>query len=99
MLIHARRARLMAYRIVDMQQKGAVRPGDAASYRIAVTRLDQESADVLIDIVGAAELTTDEQVRFRNEVEEHWRYSLSATVASGSTEVQRILSARTLLGA
>ena len=99
MLIHARRARLMAYRVLDLQQKGAIKPGDAAAYRIAVTRLDQESADVLIDIVGAAELTTDEQLRFQREVEEHWRYSLSATVASGSTEVQRILLARTLLGA
>ena len=99
MLIHARRARLMAYRVVDMQQRGTVTPGGAAAYRIAVTRLDQESADVLVDIVGAAELTTDEQLRFKREVEEHWRYSLSATVASGSTEVQRILLARTLLGA
>jgi len=99
MLIHARRARLMAYRIVDLQQTGVVDPGDAASYRIAVCRLDQESSDVLIDIVGAADLTTDEQLRFKREVEEHWRYSLSATVASGSTEVQRILSARALLEA
>jgi alkylation response protein AidB-like acyl-CoA dehydrogenase len=89
----------MAYRIVDRQQSGVVDPGEAASYRIAVCRLDQESSDVLIDIVGAAELTTDEQLQFKREVEEHWRYSLSATVASGSTEVQRILSARTLLGA
>ena len=89
----------MAYRVLDLQQKGAIKPGDAAAYRIAVTRLDQESADVLVDIVGAAELTTGEQLRFKREVEEHWRYSLSATVASGSTEVQRILLARTLLGA
>jgi alkylation response protein AidB-like acyl-CoA dehydrogenase len=99
MLIHCRRARLMAYRVLELQQTGAVTPGDTAAYRIAVTRLDQESADVLIDIVNASVLETDEQLRFKREVEEHWRYSLSATVASGSTEVQRILLARNLLGA
>jgi len=54
---------------------------------------------VLIDIVNASVLESDEQLRFKREVEEHWRYSLSATVASGSTEVQRILLARNLLGA
>jgi len=99
MLIHCRRARLMAYRVLELQQKGTVTPGDTAAYRIAVTRLDQESADVLIDIVNASVLESDEQLRFKREVEEHWRYSLSATVASGSTEVQRILLARNLLGA
>ena len=56
MLTHARRARLLAYRVVDMQARGQVRPGDAATYRIAVTKLDQESAEVLMDIVAQAPL-------------------------------------------
>jgi len=93
MLVHCRRARLLAYRVVAMQSSGRVTPGDAASYRIAVTRLDQESADVLMDIVAIG--SPDE--RFRRAVEDHFRYSVSATVASGSIEVQRILLARTLL--
>ena len=54
MLAHARRARLLAYRVVATQPTGQVRPGDAAAYRIAVTRLDQESAEVLMEIVGRA---------------------------------------------
>jgi alkylation response protein AidB-like acyl-CoA dehydrogenase len=99
MLVHARRARLLAYRVVDMQNRGRVRPGDAAAYRIAVTRLDQESADVLMDIVGAARLADDDALRFRRAVEDHWRYSVSATVASGSIEMQRILLSRALLAA
>jgi alkylation response protein AidB-like acyl-CoA dehydrogenase len=101
MLVHARRARLLAYRVIGTQQSGQVRPGDTAAYRIAVTRLDQESAEVLMDI--AAELrgggTTDEARRFRRAVEDHHRYSVSATVASGSIEMQRILLARSLLAA
>jgi alkylation response protein AidB-like acyl-CoA dehydrogenase len=97
MLAHTRRARLLAYKVVDMQRQGVVRPGDAAAYRIAVTRLDQESADVLIDIVGSAMITDDESARFRRAVEDHWRYAQASTVASGSIEMQRILLARSLL--
>ncbi len=97
MLVHARRARLLAYRVVDMQSAGRVRPTDAAAYRIAVTRLDQESAEVLMDMVGLAPAQDDEARRFRRAVEDHWRYSVSATVASGSIEMQRILMARALM--
>jgi alkylation response protein AidB-like acyl-CoA dehydrogenase len=75
-----------------------VQPGDAAAYRIAVTRLDQESADVLMDIVDSANLDGDEAVRFKRAVEDHYRYSVSATVASGSIEMQRILLARSMVG-
>ncbi len=97
MLTHARRARLLAYRVVDTQSRGQVRPGDAAAYRIAVTRLDQDSAEVLTDIVGLASLRDEDGVRFRRAVEDHRRYSISATVASGSIEMQRILLGRALM--
>src|SRR3954468_20108970 len=93
MLVHCRRARLLAYRVVSLQDQGRVTPADSATYRIAVTRLDQESAEVLMDIVALG----DPDARFRRAVEDHFRYSVSATVASGSIEVQRILLARTLL--
>jgi alkylation response protein AidB-like acyl-CoA dehydrogenase len=99
MLIHARRARLLAYRVIDRQSRGQVKPADAASYRIAVTRLDQESADVLVEIADAADLTDDAGRRFRRAVDDHARYSVSATIASGSIEMQRILLARALLAA
>jgi alkylation response protein AidB-like acyl-CoA dehydrogenase len=99
MLMHCRRARLLAYRVVAMQAEGTVTPGDAAAYRIAVTRLDQESAEVLMDIRGLAALTGADGRWFRAEVEDHWRYSQASTVASGSVEMQRILLARSLLRA
>src|SRR3954468_12107128 len=99
MLTHARRARLLAYRVVASQNEGRVTPGDTASYRIAVTRLDQESAEVLMDIVGLSGASSDDALRFRRAAEDHWRYSQAATVASGSIEMQRILLARSLLAA
>jgi alkylation response protein AidB-like acyl-CoA dehydrogenase len=99
MLAHCRRARLMAYRVVDLQNSGRIQPGDAAAYRIAVTKLDQDSAEVLMDI--AAEVSHDDPRSkwFLGEVEDHWKYSQASTVSSGSIEMQRILLSRSLLAA
>lgn len=99
MMTHCRRARLMAYRVVALQAAGQVQPGDAAAYRIAVTRLDQDSAEVLTDL--AAEVTADTTYTrwFKSEVADHWRYSQASTVSSGSIEMQRILLSRAMLAA
>lgn len=99
MLMRARRARLLAYRVVTMQSTGQVQPTDAAAYRIAVTRLDQESAAVLRDIIDHVLVEDEVGGRYRRAVEDHARYSVASTVASGSIEVQRILMARSLLAA
>jgi alkylation response protein AidB-like acyl-CoA dehydrogenase len=99
MLTHCRRARLLAYRVLALQTEGTVQPGDTAAYRIAVTKLDQDSAEVLMDILGLGAPTGAAGDWFRAEVEDHWRYSNASTVASGSIEMQRILLARTLLAA
>jgi alkylation response protein AidB-like acyl-CoA dehydrogenase len=92
-------ARLLAYRVIALQSEGTVTPGDAAAYRIAVTRLDQDSAEVLMEIGGLASLPGADGRRFRLEVDDHWRYSQASTVASGSIEMQRILLARAMLKA
>jgi hypothetical protein len=76
-----------------------VRPGDASGYRIAVTKLDQDSAEVLMEIIAAADAADPAVQRFRDEVEDHWRYSQASTVSSGSIEMQRILLSRALLAA
>ena len=99
-LTHARQARLLAYRVIDRQASGQVDPGDAAAYRIAVTRLDQEVGEILMDLVeefavGGAE---EPYRQFVRAVEDHWRYAQASTVASGSTEMQRVLLSRAMLG-
>jgi alkylation response protein AidB-like acyl-CoA dehydrogenase len=83
---------------VSLQSSGTVRPADSAAYRIAVTKLDQDSAEVLMDIAGLAGSGLTAQ-RFKRAVEDHWRYAQAATLASGSIEMQRILMARALLAA
>jgi len=100
MLTHCRRARLLAYRVVSLQTSGRIQPGDAAAYRIAVTKLDQDSAEVLMEIVASVARGDDTATEyFRAEVEDHWRYSQASTVASGSIEVQRMLLSRAMLAA
>ncbi|MDQ2638593.1 MAG: acyl-CoA dehydrogenase family protein, partial [Actinomycetota bacterium] len=99
MLTHCRRARLMAYRVVSLQSSGRIQPGDAAAYRIAVTKLDQDSAEVLMDIAAEVPRDAAQATWFLGEVDDHWRYSQASTVSSGSIEMQRILLSRALLAA
>lgn len=97
MLMHCRRARLSAYRVVALQDSGSIKPGEAAAYRIMVTKLDQDSAEVLMDIAAEVDHDDNRARWFLAEVEDHWRYSQAATVSSGSIEMQRILLSRTML--
>lgn len=99
MLTHCRRARLLAYRVVAQQSSGRITPGDASAYRIAVTRLDQDSAEVLMDIAAEVRHEDHRAAWFLGEIEDHWRYSQASTVSSGSIEMQRILLSRSMLAA
>lgn len=96
-LTHARRARLLAYKLVDAQVRGDLSPASAAAYRIAVTTLDQEVGEVLMEIIGSWALGTSDRSRiFERAVEDHWRYAQASTVASGTLEMQKQLLAKSL---
>ncbi|MCW2496719.1 MAG: acyl-CoA dehydrogenase protein [Jatrophihabitans sp.] len=98
-LVHTRQARLLAHRVVERHDTGVVDPRDSAAYRIAVTRLDQEVGEVLMDVIGSDAVGTDDETDlFSRAVEDHWRYAQASTVASGSIEMQRVLLSRALLG-
>jgi alkylation response protein AidB-like acyl-CoA dehydrogenase len=99
-LVHARQARLLAYRTLEQAESGLPDRADGALYRIAVTELDQETAEVLMAIVGDAGLGTPDRSRvYDREVEDHWRYSQAATVASGTLEMQKQTVTRSLVPA
>jgi alkylation response protein AidB-like acyl-CoA dehydrogenase len=98
-LMKSRQVKLMAYSVVAAQEKGRLDPADASAYRIAGTLLDQEVAEVLMEIVGAWGLgTTDHERTFIRAVEDHWRYAQAATVSSGTVEMNRIALGRTMVG-
>ena len=98
-LMKSRQTKLMAYSVVAAQEQGKLDPADASAYRIAGTLLDQEIAEVLMDIVGAWGLgTTDHEMTFMRAVEDHWRYAQAATVSSGTVEMNRIALGRRMVG-
>ena len=101
-LIRTRSVRLMAYRVIEAQSQGRADPVDTAAYRVAASLLDQEVAQLLMDLTGPEVLTAssytgrtgseiDDRTRFVRAVEDHWRYAQAATVASGTLEMQRNL--------
>lgn len=93
-LVRARQVRLMAYELLEQEAPTAL---DAAAYRIAVTMLDQEAAEILMEMVGPDALgATAQSSHFEREVEDNWRYSLSATVASGTLEINQQTIAKSL---
>lgn len=97
-LVRVRQARLLAYRLLEAGDS-PLPPITAAAYRIAVTTLDQETAEVLMEIFGNRALgATDRKRVFEREVEDHWRYSQAATVASGTVEMNKRTIARALEG-
>lgn len=96
-LVRARQARLLAYRLLEGEAGVSPSPLAAAAYRIVVTTLDQESAEILMELFGSDGLgTSDRTKHFEREVEDHWRYSQAATVASGTVEINKQTIARAL---
>lgn len=99
-MVRTRQTRLLAYRVIAQSQNGTPNLADAALYRVAVTTLDQEVAEVLMEMVGNEGLAASESSAvFIREVEDHWRYAQAATVASGTLEVNKNAVARQVVGA
>lgn len=96
-LVGTRRARLLAYRVLRSQE-GVPDVVDTALYRVAVTALDQEVAELLMEIVGHAGLgTSDGSAYYEMEVEDHWRYAQASTIASGTLEINLQTASRGLI--
>lgn len=92
-----RRAQLLAYAAVAAQESGDNSAHQAASYRIAVTTLEQEVSGLMMELIGGDMITRDSQ--FACAAEDHWRYAQAGTVASGTIEMQRRSIGRDLVGA
>jgi alkylation response protein AidB-like acyl-CoA dehydrogenase len=97
-LVNLRVARLLAYRAVAEQDAG-IDPAAAAAARIVTTTCDQRVAELLVEAAGATALDAGAAAPLHGAIDDHWRYAQAATVSSGTIEVQRILVARSVLGA
>lgn len=96
LLVKARTARLMNYRAIASGTTAEV-PGGVSGARLTTTLLDQEVAALALEILGEEGLYDDDLAPLEAWVEEAWRYARSATIASGTSEVQRLLIARAMI--
>lgn len=98
--VHNRVARLLSYRVVAAMERETVEDAAAAAARVAMTRGDQETTGILMEIIGEASVVpeTARDPLIARAVEDYWRYSQAATVASGAVEIQQLLVARGVLG-
>ena len=95
-LVHTRIARLLSYRTVGRLDDGTISSGDPAVARLASTLLDQELAELAAEMLGDDALSSDPSAPLGGFVEDAWRYARASGIASGTTEVQRLLVARDL---
>jgi alkylation response protein AidB-like acyl-CoA dehydrogenase len=96
-LVHTRVARLLGYRAVALGEAGGLTDQEASLARLASIQLDQEVAELAADVCGAEGLAPDPERGLLGRVEDVLRYSRSATIASGTIEVQRLVIARAAL--
>jgi alkylation response protein AidB-like acyl-CoA dehydrogenase len=95
-LVHARVARLLSYRAVALREAGRLTDREASIARLASIQLDQEVGRLALDLTGelAPDLAADGLL---GRTEDVFRYARSATIASGTIEIQRMLVARSAL--
>lgn len=95
-LVYSRVARLLSYRTLVTTENGDM-PTQPSVARIASTLLDQRVAEVAMETAGADAVDGDEQAAFEGWAEDVWRYARSSTIASGTTEIQRLLASRAMV--
>jgi alkylation response protein AidB-like acyl-CoA dehydrogenase len=94
--VHTLVARLLTYRTIAERDKPSGSTSDGPVSRIAATQLDQEVADLAMDELGLQALVTHHEAPTPAiaNMEHHWRYAQSATVAAGALEIQKMLVGR-----
>jgi alkylation response protein AidB-like acyl-CoA dehydrogenase len=93
LLVKARTARLLNYRSVARSATDGV-PAGVSVARIASTLLDQEVAALALEVLGEDGLSTEPDASAGGWIESAWRYARASTIASGTTEIQRMLVAK-----
>jgi alkylation response protein AidB-like acyl-CoA dehydrogenase len=90
---------LLYFRVLAEYADGGIPRHAAPLAKIASTTLDQEVADVAMDLLGWRALLGHDAEHGTGDgnAEHHWRYFQSATVAGGTLEIQKMLVARQMV--
>jgi alkylation response protein AidB-like acyl-CoA dehydrogenase len=95
-LVETRIARLLSYRVVEASEEDQSSPADPNLARIATTLLDQDVAELAMEVLGPQAVEQDPAAPLQGRIEGAWRYARASTISSGTTEIQRMLVARAL---
>lgn len=95
-LVRTRVARLLNYRALATRAEGKLTDREASTARLASVQLDQEVASLALHALGPDGIAPKNASGLLAHAEDIYRYSRSATIASGTTEIQRMLVARAL---
>lgn len=95
-LVRARLARLLSYRAVADREAGTLTDREASTARMAAIQLDQEVASLALNALGPNGIAPTGGGDLLGHAEDIYRYARSATIASGTIEIQRMLVARAL---
>ena len=95
-LVRTRVARLLSYRVVAASEDDDGTPADPNLARIAATLLDQEVAELALEVLGPDAVSNGDDAPGGGGAEGAWRYARASTISSGTTEIQRMLVSRKL---
>jgi alkylation response protein AidB-like acyl-CoA dehydrogenase len=90
--------RLLSYRVAWMQSRGLVPNAEASMSKLFGTEWQQRMARAAMDIVGLAGGAAREGEAFLWRVQRQYLASVSATIAGGTSEIQRNILATRGLG-
>jgi alkylation response protein AidB-like acyl-CoA dehydrogenase len=93
-LVHTRVARLLSYKAVALNEAGELTDRAASVARLSSVLLDQEVGHLALELLGPDALVPTVGTGLPGRAEDVFRYSRAATIASGTSEVQRMLIAR-----
>jgi len=99
--IEATVARMLSYRIVDMQSRGMIPNAEASIAKLFSTELTQRIARTAMKMVGLYGLAWDRESSYspsRAEYSRGYVNSVGQTIAGGTSEIQRNIIAQRGLG-
>jgi alkylation response protein AidB-like acyl-CoA dehydrogenase len=93
-------ARLMAYKVAWLQSQGQVPTKEASMSKVFGSENLQKCAATGLKILGHYGVLTgeDKWAPLKGIIEKAWRYSISGTIAAGTSEIQRNIIASRGLG-
>jgi alkylation response protein AidB-like acyl-CoA dehydrogenase len=93
-------ARMLAYRVAWMQNQGLVPNREASQAKLFGSELNQRTARTLLEILGLhGQLEPgEERAPLAGRVEKQYLYTVSSTIAAGTSEIQRNIIATRGLG-